>query len=53
MKPGADADTALVGHMRECLLLMAEYTDHERTRFEASRRVQDAVIRNLLAQRCA
>ena len=47
MKPGADADTALVGHMRECLLLIAEYTGHERARFEASRMVQDAVIRNL------
>ena len=48
-----DADTALVGHMRECLLLIAEYTGHERARFEASRMVQDAVIRNLPAQRCA
>ena len=47
MKPGADANTALVGHMRECLLLIAEYTGHERTKFEASRMVQRAVIRDL------
>ena len=33
--------------MRECLLLIAEYTGHERTRFEVSRMVQDAVVRNL------
>ncbi len=47
MKPGADADTTLVAHMRECLALIADYTDHERARFEASRMVQDVVIRNM------
>ena len=39
MKPGAEADTAPVGPTRECLLLIAEYTGHERARFEASRTV--------------
>ena len=47
MKPGAEADRALIGHMRKCLSLIAEYAGAERTRFDASRMVQDAVIRNL------
>ena len=47
MKPDADADEVLVAHMRECLSRIAEYTGHERARFDASRMVQDAVIRNL------
>jgi uncharacterized protein with HEPN domain len=33
--------------MRECLDRILEYTGGERARFEASRLVQDAVIRNL------
>ena len=33
--------------MRECLDRIAEYTNAERARFDASRLVQDAVIRNL------
>ena len=37
----------LLAHMRECLDRILEYTNAERSRFEASRLVQDAVIRNL------
>ena len=33
--------------MRECLERIGEYTAGERARFETSRLVQDAVIRNL------
>ncbi len=33
--------------MRDCLIRIREYTNGERTRFDASRLVQDAVIRNL------
>ena len=33
--------------MRDCLSRVLEYTNGERSRFEASRLVQDAVIRNL------
>lgn len=33
--------------MRECVERVTEYTESERGRFEASRLVQDAVIRNL------
>ena len=33
--------------MRDCLDRIAEYTDADRSRFEASRLVQDAAIRNL------
>jgi uncharacterized protein with HEPN domain len=37
----------LPAHMRDCLGRIHVYTNHERTRFDASRLVQDAVIRNL------
>ena len=47
MKPGPDADQALIAHMRECLALIAQYTANDRTRFDGSRMVQDAVVRNL------
>lgn len=47
MNPGPEADRALVAHMRECLDRIFEYTRFERARFDASRLVQDAVIRNL------
>ena len=33
--------------MRDCLDRILEYTNADRTRFDASRLVQDAVIRNL------
>ena len=37
----------LLAHMRDCLDRIREYTDGERARFDTSRLVQDAVIRNL------
>lgn len=37
----------LLAHMRECMDRIREYAQAERARFEASRLVQDAVIRNL------
>ena len=47
MKPGAEADRVLLAHMRDFLERIGEYTHFERTRFDTSRLVQDAVIRNL------
>ena len=47
MKPGAEADRVLLAHMRDCLDRIGEYTHFERTGFDTSRLVQDAVIRNL------
>jgi uncharacterized protein with HEPN domain len=47
VNPGPEADRVLLAHMRDCLDRIREYTDAERTRFDASRLVQDAVIRNL------
>jgi uncharacterized protein with HEPN domain len=47
VNPSPEADLVLLAHMRECLDRIREYTNAERTRFEASRLVQDAVIRNL------
>ena len=37
----------LVAHIEECLARIQEYTGVERARFDGSRLVQDAVIRNL------
>jgi len=47
VNPGLDADRVLLAHMRDCLDRIREYTRGERSRFDASRLVQDAVIRNL------
>ena len=47
MNPGPEADRVLLAHMRDCLDRILEYTNAERVRFDASRLVQDAVIRNL------
>jgi uncharacterized protein with HEPN domain len=47
VNPGPEADRVLLTHMRDCLDRILEYTNTERSRFEASRLVQDAVIRNL------
>jgi uncharacterized protein with HEPN domain len=44
---GADSDRVLLAHMRDCLDRILEYTQAERARFDASRLVQDAVVRNL------
>jgi uncharacterized protein with HEPN domain len=45
--PGPDRDRVLLAHMRDCIERVREYTAGDRTRFEISRLVQDAVIRNL------
>ncbi len=47
MKASPEADRVLLAQMRECLDRILEYTNAERARFDASRLVQDAVIRNL------
>ena len=47
MSPGPEADRVLLAHMRDCLGRILEYANAERARFDASRLVQDAVIRNL------
>lgn len=47
MNPGPEADRVLLAPMRDCLGRISEYTHFERSRFDASRLVQDAVIRNL------
>lgn len=47
MIAGPDADRVLLAHMRECIERVREYTAGDRTRFESSRLIQDAVIRNL------
>lgn len=47
MIPGPDSDRVLLAHMRECIERVREYTAGDKARFETSRLVQDAVIRNL------
>lgn len=47
MKPGPDADRVLLAHMRDRPGRIHGYTQGERSRFDESRLVQDAVIRNL------
>jgi uncharacterized protein with HEPN domain len=47
VNPSPEADWVLLAHMRDCLDRIGEYANAERTRFDASRLVQDAVIRNL------
>lgn len=47
MIPGPDSDRVLLAHMRECVERIREYTAEGRVRFETSRLIQDAVIRNL------
>lgn len=37
----------LLAHMRECIERVRAYTEGDKSRFETSRLVQDAVIRNL------
>jgi len=44
---GPEADRVLLAHIRDCLDRIREYMNGEFARFEASRLVQDAVIRNL------
>jgi uncharacterized protein with HEPN domain len=45
--PWSERDRVLLAHMRDCIERVREYTAGDRTRFETSRLVQDAVIRNL------
>ena len=47
MTPGPASDRVLLTHMRECIERIREYTASDRSRFEESHLVQDAVIRNL------
>jgi uncharacterized protein with HEPN domain len=47
VNPGLEADRVLLAHMSDCMDRILEYTNAERVRFDASRLVQDAVIRNL------
>ncbi len=47
MTPGPEADRVLLAHIQECLARIHAYTGVERARFDSSRLVQDAVIRNL------
>jgi uncharacterized protein with HEPN domain len=47
VNPGPQADRVLLAHMRDCLDRIEEFTGNQRARFESSRLVQDAVIRNL------
>ena len=47
MSPGTEADRVLLAHMREGLDRIHDYTQAERARFDSSRLVQDAVVRNL------
>lgn len=47
MTSGPEADRVLLGHIEECLARIHDYTGVERARFDGSRLVQDAVIRNL------
>ena len=47
MKSGLESDRVLLAHMRDCLARIHEYTNDERSCFDDSRLVQDAVIRNL------
>jgi uncharacterized protein with HEPN domain len=44
---GPESDPVLLAHMRDSLARIQEYTHAERSRFETSRLVQDAVICNL------
>lgn len=47
MTPGPDSDRVLLAYMPECIDRVCEYTASDRSLFETSRLVQDAVIRNL------
>jgi uncharacterized protein with HEPN domain len=47
VNPGSEADRVLLAHMRDCLDRIRDYANAERARFDGSRLVQDAVIRNL------
>ena len=44
MIPGPETDRVLLAYMSECIERIREYTAGDRSRFEASRLVQDAVV---------
>lgn len=47
MTQGPESDGVLLAHMRECIERIRDYTAGEQSRFDSSRLIQDAVIRNL------
>ena len=47
MTPGVESDLLLLGHIRQCIGRIREYTGGQRTIFYDSQLVQDAVVRNL------
>jgi uncharacterized protein with HEPN domain len=47
MKPGRAADDVLLNHMLECIDRVCDYTGNDRSKFLASKLIQDAVARNL------
>lgn len=47
MSPDAQPDRILLEHILECIARIQEYTGGERTAFNESKMVQDAVVRNL------
>ena len=46
----AEADLALLGHIRDRITHIEEFTNRERSRFYDSQLVQDAMVRNLQTQ---
>ena len=47
MKPGTEPDRLLLGHIRQCIERIRDYTGGQRATFYDSPWVQDAVVRNL------
>ena len=48
MKPGRESDQVLLEHIQECIERIREYTNgYQKSSFDGSPLVQDAVIRNL------
>ncbi len=47
MTPSRQGDPVLLAHMLECIERIREYTNFDRSLFEGSRLIQDAVVRNL------
>lgn len=47
MTMGAESDRILLAHIRQCIERIRTYTGGDRTKFNDSHLVQDAVMRNL------
>ena len=47
MRPNSENDELLLEHIDECIDRILEYTGEDRAAFDASRKTQDAVVRNL------